>query len=103
MTMRYVTQTPQAPVATVTSVSPGFYDVGGTITAIPGAGTVATIQRVFLFPENEIENQIVIQYGQTVFSSLDLAVAAINTQSYVRSEEHTSELQSLMRISYAVF
>src|SRR3546814_10088538 len=24
-------------------------------------------------------------------------------QSYVRSEEHTSELQSLMRISYAVF
>src|SRR3546814_9102830 len=42
MTMRYVTQTPQAPVATVTSVSP-------------------------------------------------------------RSEEHTSELQSLMRNSYAVF
>src|SRR3546814_8172213 len=25
------------------------------------------------------------------------------TQSYKRSEEHTSELQSLMRISYAVF
>src|SRR3546814_960899 len=25
------------------------------------------------------------------------------TQTYVRSEEHTSELQSLMRISYAVF
>src|SRR3546814_5732972 len=24
-------------------------------------------------------------------------------QAYVRSEEHTSELQSLMRISYAVF
>src|SRR3546814_6001388 len=26
-----------------------------------------------------------------------------NTPSHVRSEEHTSELQSLMRISYAVF
>src|SRR3546814_7371187 len=25
------------------------------------------------------------------------------TQSFMRSEEHTSELQSLMRISYAVF
>src|SRR3546814_2289911 len=30
--------------------------------------------------------------------------SAINTLTrYVRSEEHTSELQSLMRISYAVF
>src|SRR3546814_8205555 len=27
----------------------------------------------------------------------------INTAYFVRSEEHTSELQSLMRISYAVF
>src|SRR3546814_6827553 len=29
--------------------------------------------------------------------------AAGRTRRYVRSEEHTSELQSLMRISYAVF
>src|SRR3546814_8831957 len=41
-------------------------------------------------------------------SLLDLlpATATINVQTdagYVRSEEHTSELQSLMRISYAVF
>src|SRR3546814_10593475 len=28
---------------------------------------------------------------------------AMEAPSYVRSEEHTSELQSLMRISYAVF
>src|SRR3546814_1513363 len=32
----------------------------------------------------------------------DLAVAGYN-QTLVRSEEHTSELQSLMRSSYAVF
>src|SRR3546814_1310506 len=31
------------------------------------------------------------------------AAAAINPEIDVRSEEHTSELQSLMRISYAVF
>src|SRR3546814_10399101 len=31
------------------------------------------------------------------------AVAAIMIGAVVRSEEHTSELQSLMRISYAVF
>src|SRR3546814_9010989 len=28
---------------------------------------------------------------------------AVQTPGYARSEEHTSELQSLMRISYAVF
>src|SRR3546814_7343135 len=32
-----------------------------------------------------------------------LAARADRAQSYCRSEEHTSELQSLMRISYAVF
>src|SRR3546814_10765528 len=41
---------------------------------------------------------------RSYFSSdmaIDLGTA--NTLIYVRSEEHTSELQSLMRISYAVF
>jgi hypothetical protein len=85
VTMRYVTQLPQAPVATVTSVSPGFYDVGGTITAVPGPNARSTIQRVFLFPENEVSNQIVIQYGQTVYTNLDDAVAAINTTAYVKN------------------
>src|SRR3546814_8865305 len=32
-----------------------------------------------------------------------LSGGAINTPALLRSEEHTSELQSLMRISYAVF
>src|SRR3546814_8442933 len=31
------------------------------------------------------------------------AFTVIGTMGYSRSEEHTSELQSLMRISYAVF
>src|SRR3546814_1114575 len=33
----------------------------------------------------------------------DVAAAAIHLEDLERSEEHTSELQSLMRISYAVF
>src|SRR3546814_6539433 len=32
-----------------------------------------------------------------------IAGTHINTENFHRSEEHTSELQSLMRISYAVF
>src|SRR3546814_10635258 len=35
--------------------------------------------------------------------SLNLAVAQVFSSVIARSEEHTSELQSLMRISYAVF
>src|SRR3546814_1563944 len=31
------------------------------------------------------------------------SVFALGIMPYIRSEEHTSELQSLMRISYAVF
>src|SRR3546814_1610522 len=33
----------------------------------------------------------------------DVVIAAITSCTNTRSEEHTSELQSLMRISYAVF
>src|SRR3546814_4468325 len=36
-------------------------------------------------------------------SELESIAAEIAEQQVVRSEEHTSELQSLMRISYAVF
>src|SRR3546814_7579355 len=39
-------------------------------------------------------------YKISVRSEGDVAIA---TETYSRSEEHTSELQSLMRISYAVF
>src|SRR3546814_6798396 len=52
------------------------------------------------------------KYQGTLGTSADALVRALVAQSdlgrtiariYVRSEEHTSELQSLMRISYAVF
>src|SRR3546814_2149501 len=36
-----------------------------------------------------------------IFNDVDITIHPIDTNS--RSEEHTSELQSLMRISYAVF
>src|SRR3546814_4822159 len=38
-----------------------------------------------------------------VFAGLWLTGIELNISSMMRSEEHTSELQSLMRISYAVF
>src|SRR3546814_10781169 len=41
--------------------------------------------------------------GHEVFQPLDDASVEGNSDIDMRSEEHTSELQSLMRISYAVF
>src|SRR3546814_2738157 len=38
-----------------------------------------------------------------LFANADEACSLTKTDSFDRSEEHTSELQSLMRISYAVF
>src|SRR3546814_2772643 len=42
------------------------------------------------------------QHGHTYMGHATACAAALAVQ-HVRSEEHTSELQSLMRISYAVF
>src|SRR3546814_2346396 len=51
---------------------------------------------------------IFLQSSVAVFRDLPIARAEFDEDSqveknFVRSEEHTSELQSLMRISYAVF
>src|SRR3546814_6059405 len=42
-------------------------------------------------------------YKKTAFSVGDAPKTISISMKYMRSEEHTSELQSLMRISYAVF
>src|SRR3546814_2299962 len=47
------------------------------------------------------EAEQVVGRGQLV--GRVLVLADVDAQQTVRSEEHTSELQSLMRISYAVF
>src|SRR3546814_8969646 len=50
------------------------------------------------FTQAEVDEQLAIR--RTAFRN---AVAGVTTRRSERSEEHTSELQSLMRISYAVF
>src|SRR3546814_8889231 len=50
-------------------------------------------------------NRVLGDSASTIFGNLNSNgnVFLINTNGVLRSEEHTSELQSLMRISYAVF
>src|SRR3546814_4577476 len=61
-----------------------------------------------LFTVNETQQAIVMQFGEPkrVITEPGLAwklPLLQNVQYYERSEEHTSELQSLMRITYDVF
>src|SRR3546814_4843389 len=43
------------------------------------------------------------RYGAELVNGVVKSIERVQTGFIVRSEEHTSELQSLMRISYAVF
>src|SRR3546814_6651721 len=57
-------------------------------------GVARTFQNIMVFPDlSLVENVMVGRQSRTKSGAL----------SSIRSEEHTSELQSLMRISYAVF
>src|SRR3546814_10321613 len=44
-----------------------------------------------------------VHAGNAPVADADVAAKAVADSAQARSEEHTSELQSLMRISYAVF
>src|SRR3546814_4467237 len=58
-------------------------------------------------PREAIRNYVQELYDRFSYEDISRQIARIITPSdlgaEVRSEEHTSELQSLMRISYAVF
>src|SRR3546814_6496430 len=48
-------------------------------------------------------HRVVDQDALTLFSNHTAKIPYLVPEGFARSEEHTSELQSLMRISYAVF
>src|SRR3546814_2599280 len=64
--------------------------------------TLAYQQIVAAGAQSDAENKYAV--GLSLGSGVQMTgTARIDTQGSLRSEEHTSELQSLMRISYAVF
>src|SRR3546814_3042593 len=68
----------------------------------PGAASIVAISELRQRIGIAIKDAIGMRNGLAVFVlAIDRLDAVIET--YGRSEEHTSELQSLMRISYAVF
>src|SRR3546814_3245260 len=58
---------------------------------------IKNMDGIAFIPETTIKNEAIFHYFVSV------AKARVGRAKSQRSEEHTSELQSLMRISYAVF
>lgn len=94
--VHYVTSPAETPVAfyrilrnttvlptTNTTLDPANYDNNGVLTAVGGGTGSATIQRVFLVPTGVAGNQVYVQYGQTVYSSLSNAIDAIGNTGFV--------------------
>src|SRR3546814_10676884 len=52
---------------------------------------------------DDIENYTILSYVHSRTNGNTASLLSCNPNPLPRSEEHTSELQSLMRISYAVF
>src|SRR3546814_6085509 len=79
---------------------------GGGVVALGGA-TEATIWSNFHIVEDVDPGWRSIPYGRPIQNAryyiLDKSLQPVPPGVPGRSEEHTSELQSLMRISYAVF
>jgi hypothetical protein len=72
------------PTGNTTTISPGFYDLNGVITAVGGGSASSTNQRVYLFPTGSIR----IQLGQQVYSTLAAAVTGSQTEQFVEYSDN---------------
>lgn len=77
-TFRYVTQTTTAG-SDVTVLDPTNYDVGGTVTAVPGPTNTATVQRIYLFASNNVR----VLYGQATYATLAAAVQGYASENFI--------------------
>src|SRR3546814_3587454 len=69
----------------------------GTVAATPAGEAIVTARA------GGAVTQVLKRLGDPVRAGETLAIVQSRDAAQIRSEEHTSELQSLMRISYAVF
>src|SRR3546814_4674682 len=71
--------------------------------AVTGSGDLKIAKLTGKDAEIEVSGSGDIEIGGGNIASGDISVTGSGDVDAERSEEHTSELQSLMRISYAVF
>lgn len=89
VSIRYVTQTPSPATAPVTTLDPLNYDLNGVKTLIPGGVVQATIQHLYLFATNNAADQIVVQYGNVIYNTLDDALIAVGQENFPRNPSLT--------------
>lgn len=70
----YLTQNSTNAGPIITLIDPSHYDVGGTVTLMPGSNNTATVQRVWASPTTNLTSQITVQYGTTIYSNLANAI-----------------------------
>src|SRR3546814_10894213 len=85
----------------------------GWLVALAGAGTVGHICMTRAYAAADVSVVLPFDFAKLPFTALIAFMAFAEVPTiwtwiggaviFARSEEHTSELQSLMRISYAVF
>lgn len=59
------------------------YDNAGVKTLVGGGTNSSTIQRLWIFGSGTVADQMIIQYGQSVYGSLSAAVSAIGSGGYI--------------------
>lgn len=96
---RYTTQNATAAGPLVTNIDVANYDVGGVITPIPGGANTTTIHRVYLFPTNNAVDQLIIQYGQLLFSTI---AGAINSIGYTPNFIKNPNIPTGILLAYVV-
>lgn len=75
-----------ATFANTTVADPGFYDLAGARTAIPGSTNQATNQRIYLLENGNIR----IQYGQTIYTTLTNAIGGTQTETFITNVNNTN-------------
>lgn len=80
---RYTTATGVTFGSLVSAIDVANYDNAGVISPIGGGTGNSTIHRVWLFAANTAAAQLVVQYGQIIYSSITNALDAIGQSGHV--------------------
>lgn len=87
ISFRYVTQNTNSFSTNQTLLDPTTFDNSGVKTTIGSPATQATIQRVFLAATGQAGTQIVVQYGNVVYTNLATAEAAVGAGPFTKNPD----------------